>query len=95
LVATVCQNCTEESSELNSRCFVRESHDTDSRVDRKAVVRVGTVDRKTTTGREFEGVGLADVFVFDSDDRTGSHRACNDYSGTRSERPEFSPSFKR
>lgn len=84
-----------EFYKLNAEFSAERSHHmTDYHADGDVVVREGTVDGKTTAGREYEGIGLADVLRFD-DDEIASHRVYLDYNGIYSELPSDVPSFRQ
>ena len=85
----------EEFYRLNEEFFAEGAHDmTDFYVDGNTVICEGTIEGKTTAGREYEGIGLADIFEFDENDDIKSHRVYLDYSGILSELPEDVPSYR-
>lgn len=84
----------EEFYELNREFFAEGAHDmTEFYKDGNTVICEGTIEGKTTAGREYEGVGLVDVMEFDDDD-IAAHRIYLDYSAILSELPEDVPSFE-
>lgn len=90
-------DAVEEFYELNAEFFAAGAHDmTDFYVDGDTVICEGTIAGETTAGREYEGVGLADIFEFDENDDIASHRIYLDYSAIRSDLPpdEAVPDFR-
>lgn len=81
---------------LNAEFFAAGSHNiTEYYVDGNVVVCEGTIEGRTTAGREYEGIGLVDVMEFNEDDEITALRVYLDYSGILSELPEEVPSFAR
>jgi ketosteroid isomerase-like protein len=79
--------------ELNGEFFAAGAHDMARfHEDGNVVVAEGTVSGETAAGREYEGIGLADVFEFE-DGEIVSHRVYMDYSGIYSELPDEVPDF--
>lgn len=84
-----------EFYELNEEFFAAGAHDmTDFYTDGDVVVCEGTVEGKTTAGREYEGVGLVDVMEFNENDDIAVHRVYLDYSAILSELPEDVPDYR-
>lgn len=84
----------EEFYGLNEEFFAEGAHNmTEFYADGNTVVCEGTVKGKTTAGREYEGVGLVDVFEFDESRYIDAHRIYLDYSAIVSDLPEDNPSF--
>lgn len=86
-----------EFFELNAEFFAEGAHNMDRYyVDDDTVVCEGTIEGKTTAGREYEGVGLVDVMEFD-DEEISELRVYLDYSGILSELPnvEDVPDFRK
>lgn len=74
--------------ELNAEFFAEGAHNMDNYfVDGETVVCEGTIEGKTTAGREYEGVGLVDVMEFDGD-RIAELRVYLDYSAILSDLPD-------
>lgn len=74
--------------ELNAEFFDEGAHHIDRyHVDGDVVVCEGTIEGRTSAGREYEGIGLADVMEFDGD-RIQELRVYLDYSGILSELPD-------
>lgn len=85
-----------EFFELNVEFFAEGAHNMDRYyVDGDTVVCEGTIEGKTTAGREYEGVGLVDVMDFDGED-ISELRVYLDYSGILSDLPndENVPDFR-
>ena len=83
--------------EANSEFFISGKHVMERfHEDGNNVVCEGTLDGMTTTGREFEGVGLVDIMTFNDDDQIIEFRAYMDYSAILSEIPDDNeiPSFR-
>lgn len=91
------RGCDEVRSffQLNAEFFAEGTHNmTEYYVDGDVVVCEGTIEGRTTAGREYEGVGLVDVMEFNVDDEITALRVYLDYSGILSELPEEVPSFR-
>lgn len=87
----------EEFYGLNEEFFAAGAHHiVNFYVDGNTVVCEGTVEGETTAGREFEGIGLTDIFGFNDEEQITSHRIYLDYSGILSELPDVEevPSFE-
>jgi ketosteroid isomerase-like protein len=83
-----------EFFELNEDFFTDGAHNmTDFYEDGRTVVCEGTIEGRTTAGREYEGIGLVDVMEFNENNDIASLRVYLDYSGILSELPESVPSF--
>ncbi|NIU69298.1 MAG: hypothetical protein GWN73_29435, partial [Actinobacteria bacterium] len=54
----------------------------------------GWIEGRTSAGREYEGVGLVDVFRFNAADEIESLRVYLDYSAILSELPDAVPDFR-
>jgi len=84
-----------EFYELNAEFFADGAHNmTEYYEDGDTVVCEGTIEGRTTAGREYEGVGLVDVMDFNEDDEIAALRVYLDYSGILSELPEEVPDFR-
>jgi ketosteroid isomerase-like protein len=84
-----------EFYELNAEFFADGAHNmTEYYEDGDTVVCEGTIEGRTTAGREYEGVGLVDVMDFNDDDEIAALRVYLDYSGILSELPEEVPDFR-
>ncbi|MFB6111927.1 MAG: nuclear transport factor 2 family protein [Halobacteriaceae archaeon] len=81
--------------ELNASFFADGAHHIDQyHVDGDVVVCEGWIEGETTAGREYEGVGLADIMEFNDDDEIQELRVYLDYSGILSELPDEVPDFR-
>lgn len=81
--------------ELNAEFFESGAHHVDHyHVDGDVVVCEGWIEGRTSDGREYEGVGLADVMAFNEDDEIQSFRIYLDYSGILSALPDEVPDFR-
>jgi ketosteroid isomerase-like protein len=79
---------------LNAEFFERGAHHmTEFYTDGDTVVCEGTIEGRTSAGREYEGIGLVDVMEFNDRDEIATLRVYLDYSGILSELPEEVPSF--
>lgn len=77
-----------EFYELNAEFFDEGAHNMDHYyVDGDTVVCEGTIEGRTSAGREYEGIGLVDVMDFDGD-RIQELRVYLDYSGILAEVPD-------
>jgi len=84
-----------EFYELNAEFFSDGAHKmAEYYEDGNTVVCEGTIEGRTTAGREYEGVGLVDVMDFNGDDEVAALRVYLDYSGILSELPEEVPDFR-
>jgi ketosteroid isomerase-like protein len=84
-----------EFYERNAEFFAEGAHNmTRFYEDGDTVVCEGTIEGKTSAGREYEGVGLVDVMEFTDGDDIASLRVYLDYSGILSELPEDVPDFR-
>ena len=82
--------------ELNAEFFESGAHHIDHYyVDGSIVVCEGWIEGRTSAGRAYEGVGLADIMQFNKDDEIQELRVYLDYSGILSELPEEVPDFRR
>lgn len=82
--------------ELNAEFFAAGAHHIDHyHVDGDVVVCEGWIEGRTTAGREYEGIGLADIMEFNEDDEIQELRVYLDYSGILSELPDEVPDFRR
>lgn len=85
----------EQFYELNAEFFADGAHHIDDYwVDGDVVVCEGWIEGETTAGREYEGVGLADIMEFNADDEIQELRVYLDYSAILSELPESVPDFR-
>jgi len=83
-----------EFFESNVEFHVESNHKmTNFYQDGNTVISEGTLDGKTAEGREFEDIGLLDVFVFDDNDMIKELRIYLDYSGIYNELPEDVPPY--
>ena len=81
---------------LNEEFFAAGEHNIDRYYeDGDVVVCEGTINGRTTAGREYEGVGLVDVMEFDKNDDICELRVYLDYSAVLSELPEDAPDFRK
>lgn len=81
--------------DLNTEFFEAGEHNMDSFYeDGNVVVCEGTINGRTTAGREYEGVGLVDVMEFNDDDEISALRVYLDYSAILTEVPEEVPDFR-
>lgn len=84
-----------EFYELNAEFFAEGAHNmTEYYEDGDTVVCEGTIEGRTTAGREYAGVGLVDVMEFNADDEITALRVYLDYSGILSDLPEDVPDFR-
>ena len=84
-----------EFYELNAEFFAEGAHNmTEFYEDGDTVVCEGTIEGKTSAGREYNGVGLVDVMAFTDNDEIAALRVYLDYSGILSELPEEVPDFR-
>lgn len=84
-----------EFFELNAEFFVAGAHHIDHyHVDGDTVVCEGWIEGETAEGREYEGVGLADIMEFNDDDEIQELRVYLDYSAILTEIPEDVPDFR-
>jgi len=84
-----------EFYELNAEFFAEGAHNmTQYYEEGDAVVCEGTIEGRTTAGREYAGVGLVDVMEFNDDDEIEALRVYLDYSAILSELPEDVPDFR-
>jgi ketosteroid isomerase-like protein len=80
---------------LNAEFFAEGAHHiTEYYEDGDTVICEGTIEGRTTAGREYEGVGLVDVMEFNDEDEITVLRVYLDYSGLLSELPEEVPDFR-
>lgn len=85
----------QEFFELNAEFFVAGAHHVDHyHVDDPVVVCEGWIEGETAAGREYEGVGLADIMEFNDDDEIQQLRVYLDYSAILSELPADVPDFR-
>ncbi|MFB6253367.1 MAG: nuclear transport factor 2 family protein [Halobacteriaceae archaeon] len=83
-----------EFFQLNEEFFAAGQHNmTDFYTDGATVICEGTIEGKTTAGREYEGIGLVDIMEFNEDDEISALRVYLDYSGILTELPEEVPSY--
>lgn len=83
-----------EFYELNAEFFDEGAHNMTEFYDLgDTVVCEGTIEGRTSAGREYEGIGLVDVMEFNDDEEITALRVYLDYSGILSELPEEVPSF--
>lgn len=81
--------------ELNAEFFESGAHHIDHyHVDGDVVVCEGWIEGRTTAGRAYEGVGLADIMAFNEDDEIAELRVYLDYSGILNELPDEVPDFR-
>lgn len=84
-----------EFFELNAEFFASGSHHMDRyHVDGDTVVCEGWIQGKTTAGREYEGIGLADIMEFNESGEIRELRVYLDYSAILSEIPDEVPDFR-
>lgn len=80
--------------ELNAEFFEEGAHNmTEFYEVGDRVISEGTIEGRTSAGREYEGIGLVDVMEFNADDEISELRVYLDYSGILSELPEEVPSY--
>ena len=83
-----------EFYQLNAEFFAEGAHNMENYfVDGDTVIAEGTIEGKTSAGREYEGIGLVDVFEFDGEE-FAELRVYLDYSGILSELPEDVPDYR-
>ena len=58
------------------------------------VVCEGTITGETVAGRDYAGVGVAEIMEFDGDDRIEAFRVYVDYSAILSELPDDVPDYR-
>lgn len=81
--------------ELNAEFFEAGSHHMDHyHVDDDVVVCEGWIQGRTSEGRAYEGVGLADIMAFNDDEEILELRVYLDYSAILTEIPEDVPDFR-
>lgn len=81
--------------ELNADFFVAGAHHMEHfHQDGDVVVCEGWIEGETAEGREYEGVGLADIMAFNDDDEIQELRVYLDYSAILTEIPEDVPDFR-
>lgn len=81
--------------ELNADFFVAGAHHMDRfHADGDTVVCEGWIEGETSEGREYEGVGLADIMEFNDDDEIQELRVYLDYSAILTEIPDEVPDFR-
>jgi len=85
----------EEFFQLNEEFFADGAHNMERYYeDGKIVICEGTIEGRTTSGREYEGIGLVDVMEFNDSDEIAVLKVYLDYSGILSELPDEVPSFR-
>ncbi len=81
--------------ERNAEFFEAGAHHIDHyHVDGDTVVCEGWIEGRTTEGRSYEGVGLADVMQFNDDDEIEELRVYLDYSAILTSIPSSVPDFR-
>jgi len=85
----------EEFFQLNEEFFDDGAHDMENYYeDGKTVICEGIIEGRTTSGREYEGIGLVDLMEFNDSDEIAALRVYLDYSGILSGLPDEVPSFR-
>lgn len=80
---------------VNAEFFAEGAHNmTEYYEDGNVVVCEGTIEGRTTAGREYEGIGLVDIMEFNDEDEITVLRVYLDYSAILSELPEVVPDFR-
>lgn len=81
--------------ELNGKFFDEGEHNIDEYYEcGNTVICEGTINGRTTAGREYEGIGLVDIMEFDENKKITELRVYLDYSGILTELPEDVPDFR-
>lgn len=84
-----------EFFQRNAEFFAEGAHDIQAYYECDGtVVCEGTINGRTTAGREYEGIGLVDVMELNDDDEITALRVYLDYSGILDELPESVPNFR-
>lgn len=80
---------------LNAEFFAEGAHNIRAYYEcDDTVICEGTIEGRTTAGREYEGIGLVDVMELNDDDEITALRVYLDYSGILDELPESVPNFR-
>lgn len=84
-----------EFYELNAEFFAEGVHNiTEYHRDKNVIVCEGTIEGRTSAGRQYEGIGLVDIMEFNNKDEIIALRVYLDYSAILTEMPETVPDFR-